>query len=77
MEASLSNPKRTAAYRRALRRATPTVTEVAKQIGWHRNTVSGYLNRIPPSDAAVLALATWLRDHADRLIEEADKLEGK
>ncbi len=73
----MSNLRRTAAYRRALRRATPTLGEMAKQIGWARNTVSRYLNSEPPSAAAVSALATWLRDHAQKLIQEADKLERR
>lgn len=72
----MAKTKRTAAYRRALRRATPTVSEVARQMGMHRNTVSGYLNRLPPSGAAVEALAAWLRRHAEDLLVQADKLLG-
>ncbi len=73
----MSNLRRTAAYRRALRRGTPTITEVARQIGVHRNTVSRYLNSDPPTDTAVSAFATWLRNHARKLIQEADKLERR
>ena len=73
----MSNLRRTAAYLRALRRATPTITEVARQIGVHRNTVSRFLNSDPPTAAAVSALATWLRNHAQKLIQEADQLEGR
>ncbi len=72
----MASQSHTAAYRRALRRATPTVSDVARQMGMHRNTVSGYLNRLPPSDAAMEALARWLRQQAQILLEEADKLAG-
>ncbi len=75
-EAPLANSKRTTFYRRALRQATPTVSDVARQMGMHRNTVSGYLNRLPPSRAATEALVKWLRRHAADLMEQAERLEG-
>lgn len=71
----MAKRKPTAAYRRALQRATPSFSDVARQMGMHRNTVSGYLNRTPPSDAAVRALVMWLRMHAEDLLVHAEKLE--
>jgi hypothetical protein len=58
-----------------MRKATPTIAEVADGMGMHVNSVSGYLNRLPPSDRAVELLVQWLREHADRLQSEANKLE--
>ena len=71
----MAKRKPTAAYRRAFRKATPSVSEVAREMGMHRNTVSGYLNRTPPSDAAVRELVTWLRIQAEDLLVHAEKLE--
>jgi transcriptional regulator with XRE-family HTH domain len=66
---------RTTAFRRALRLARPTLQEIANGMGMHINSVSGYLNRVPPSDRATRLLARWLKRHAQKLEDAAYKLE--
>jgi transcriptional regulator with XRE-family HTH domain len=65
------------AYRSAIRRATLSIAQLARQMGSHRNTVSMYLYERPPSAAAVRRLVDWLRDQAQALSTYADALEAE
>ncbi len=62
------------AFRRGLRRATPSVKEVAAEmsVGW--STLELYLNRARPSQAMAARLRHWLERHAKELLEIAAKL---
>jgi transcriptional regulator with XRE-family HTH domain len=62
----------TTVFRDALRYVVNTsVEKVAKDTGYSRSLLDGYLNRRPPSKAAVLALANLLRVRAAELERHA------
>jgi hypothetical protein len=61
-------------FRSALRRATPTVGDIARQAGYSRITFDLYLNRRPPSRKAVLSLAAALERRAELLANNAARL---
>ncbi len=63
-------------FRNALRFLVSTsVEKVAKDTGYSRSLLDGYLNRRPPSKAAVLALANLLRVRASELQRHAMSLD--
>lgn len=64
----------TETYREALRAATATVGDLARECGYTRNLFDRYLNRRPPSHAAVRALADALDARGERLHEHAERL---
>jgi len=64
----------TSLFRGALRRATPTVGDIARQAGYSRITFDLYLNRRPPSRKAVLSLAAALERRAELLANNAARL---
>ena len=61
-------------FRAAIRRATPTVGDIARQAGYSRITFDLYLNRRPPSRKAVLSLAAALERRAELLANNAARL---
>ena len=67
----------TQVFRQALRYVTDTSVEtVAAAANYSRQAFDGYLNRAPPSTAAILALALVLRERARRLERWAERLEA-
>ena len=63
-------------FRNALRFVVSTsVEKVAEDTGYSRSLLDGYLNRRPPSKAAVRALAKLLRVRASELERHAMRLE--
>ena len=67
----------TAIFRNALRYVVGTSVEtVARDAGYSRSLFDGYLNRRPPSKAAVQALAKLLRVRAFELERHALRLDG-
>lgn len=64
-------------FRNALRFVVNTsVEKVAEAAGYSRSLFDGYLNRRPPSRAAVSALAGVLRARAGELERHAERLEA-
>lgn len=62
-------------FRQALRVASDcSVETIAREAGYSRSAFDTYLNRRPPSHAAVEALADVLEARSDRLREWADRL---
>ena len=67
----------TTVFRNALRYVVSTSVEtVARDAGYSRSLFDGYLNRRPPSKAAVRALAKLLRVRAVELEQHATRLDG-
>ena len=67
----------TTIFRNALRFVVTTSVEtVAKDAGYSRSLFDGYLNRRPPSKAAVRELAKLLRVRAFELEQHAMRLDG-
>ena len=67
----------TTIFRNALRYVVSTSVEtVARDAGYSRSLFDGYLNRRPPSEAAVRALAKLLRVRANELERHAARLDG-
>ncbi len=67
---------RATVFRSALRFVVSTsVEKVAQDTGYSRSLLDGYLNRRPPSKAAVRALAKLLRIRAGELERHAMRLE--
>lgn len=64
----------TDAFRQALREATASVGDIARECGYTRNLFDRYLNRRPPSRAAVEALADALERRGEQLHEQAEQL---
>ena len=63
-------------FRDALRYVVNTsVEKVGKDTGYSRSLLDGYLNRRPPSKAAVRALARLLRVRASELQRHAMRLD--
>jgi len=68
---------RATVFRDALRFVVNTsVEKVAEEAGYSRSLFDGYLNRRPPSRAAVSALANVLRGRARELERHAERLEA-
>ena len=68
---------RATVFRSALRFVVSTsVEKVAEDMGYSRSLLDGYLNRRPPSKAAVRALAKLLRVRAKQLERPATRLDG-
>ena len=66
----------TTVFRDALRYVVNTSVEtVARDAGYSRSLFDGYLNRAPPSKAAVQALAKLLRVRANELERHAMHLD--
>ena len=66
----------TTIFRDALRFVVSTSVEtVARDAGYSRSLFDGYLNRRPPSEAAVGALARLLRARAKELERHAMRLD--
>lgn len=65
----------TETFRTAVREVTATSVEsVARAAGYSRSIFDRYLNRSPPSEDAIRALADALEDRAERLQALADEL---
>ncbi len=68
---------RATVFRSALRFVVSTsVEKVAKDTGYSRSLLDGYLNRRPPSKAAVRELSKLLRVRAFELEQHATRLDG-
>ncbi len=64
-------------FRKALRYVVGTsVEKVAQDAGFSRSLFDGYLNRRPPSKAAVRELSKLLRARANELERHATRLDG-
>ncbi len=64
----------TAVFRRAVRRTHLPKTELARALGWHRNTLGNYLTWQRPPARACRELAAWLEAFARQLQADADRL---
>ena len=64
----------TGCFRTALRYATPSIEEIAREAGYSRIMFDIYLNRRPPSRQAALALAQALEARAANLVRDAHVL---
>lgn len=62
-------------FRDALREATDcSVETIAREAGFSRSSFDTYLNRRPPSTAAIRALAEVLEARAERMQSDAEEL---
>lgn len=62
-------------FREALREASDcSIEEIAQEAGYSRSAFDTYLNRRPPSRAAVLALAEVLEARGEELEKWAERL---
>ena len=61
-------------YRKAVRAATASISDIAEESGYATPTVEMYLYQRPPSVKAVLKLADALEVRAERLLEHARRL---